>query len=214
MEARKSALLKGALLLICVLVAIHLVDRYEMTLGAEGSNSGASIPPSSSNMNILRSFRSIDSKPKNLQRNVYSADGEGETGPSSVGASLPSEVIGTTEDLGLEGLVVNRADMPESLLPLEHVGANKKSTLPSISDPDANLPMRDSPAAISFRGPWIYDPDFYIPNESREDVNSKNAPKRWINNPDGFLPRNKLPSGSDVSGQYIGDPEEYLPEHR
>lgn len=214
MKTRQSALLKGALPVGCVLLALHLVGKGLMTLEREEASKGSSITPNLTNTDFRRYFPPIDINSKKWQSNPQDPLVDGAMNTSSMDAAAHGELVNPAEDLGVEGLVVNRSDMPENLLPLEHVVANKRNTLPSIPDPDMHLPMRDSPAAVSFSGPAIYDPDSHIPGEARKGVNSKNAPMRWINNPDKFLPRNTLPSGSNISGQYVGNPDEYLPELR
>lgn len=183
-----------------------------MTQVIEDPSKGPYGAPSLSNMQISGSLPSLDRQSQNSQRNHQSLVAVDATA-SKRGATSPGELISRTKDLGVEELVVDRADMPENLLPLEHVGANKKSTFPLVSDPDTYLPMRDSPSAISFRGPSIYDPDSHIPTEVRRDVKLKSELGSWIDNPGDFLPRSSLPSGNQASGQYVGDPEEYLPEY-
>ena len=213
MQIRKSALSKSALLL-CGLLALYLIGSGFMNVELQEANTRSSTTPSASSVNVRGIVSLNDSKPKDLRSNLQNSSVEVTTNTSSLNATLASELIGMSKDLGLEGLVVNRSDMPENLLPLEHVAANKISTLPSISDPDTNLPMRDSPAAISFRGQSIYDPDSYIPGDVRKHVRPQNAPERWIDNPDELLPRGQVPGGNKISGQYVGDPEEHLPEYR
>ncbi|MBT5334849.1 MAG: hypothetical protein HOL49_12675 [Gammaproteobacteria bacterium] len=213
MHTRKSALLKGALLL-CGLVALYFVGYGLVKVEIQEADNGSSSLTSSNSVDVRGSLSSYGSKPKDLRRNLQNSSVEGATNTSSLNATLTGEFVGMSKDLRLEGLVVNRPDMPENLLPLEHAVANKISTLPSILDPDTNLPMRDRPAAISSRGQSIYDPDSYIPGDVRKEVKPKNAPERWIDNPGEFLPRGEVPGGNKVSGQYVGDPEEHLPEYR